>query len=236
MDATGSMSHLLQKAKNAVCTMFERIATILKGHGLSSNSFEIQFVVYRNYNAPEDILLQVSPWESKPDKLRSFMETVKPCYGIDSEAVEVGLAHVNRERAKDGVSQVILIGDAPANAKNDVIAWRQSSYRGTESSGAEYWRKTKLFSSPTYYEEELTILKQYNIPVHAFYVERQAKENFEAIARISGGRCAELKINSDEGSDQLTNVVSEEVLRNAGGSKGSALVDAYRAKFSKAHV
>ncbi|ETO00263.1 hypothetical protein RFI_37184, partial [Reticulomyxa filosa] len=88
-------------------------------NGLSSNSFEIQFVVYRNYNAPEDILLQVSPWESKPDKLRSFMETVKPCYGIDSEAVEVGLAHVNRERAKDGVSQVILIGDSPVNADND---------------------------------------------------------------------------------------------------------------------
>ncbi|ETN99764.1 hypothetical protein RFI_37703, partial [Reticulomyxa filosa] len=45
MDATGSMSHLLQKAKNTVSTMFERIATILKEKGEPPNSFEMQFVV-----------------------------------------------------------------------------------------------------------------------------------------------------------------------------------------------
>ncbi|ETN98754.1 hypothetical protein RFI_38733, partial [Reticulomyxa filosa] len=44
MDGTGSVGHLLQKAKGAISTMFERISTILKENGESPNSFEMQFV------------------------------------------------------------------------------------------------------------------------------------------------------------------------------------------------
>ncbi|ETO03631.1 hypothetical protein RFI_33771, partial [Reticulomyxa filosa] len=105
MDATGSMHHLLQQAKNAVDTMFERISTILKDNGEPPNSFEMQFVVYRNYNAPEHMLLQTSPWESKPENLRNFIKSVKADYGWGNEAIEIGLAHVNRENEKESVSQ-----------------------------------------------------------------------------------------------------------------------------------
>ncbi|ETO36876.1 hypothetical protein RFI_00186, partial [Reticulomyxa filosa] len=231
MDATGSMHQVLQNAKNAVFTMFERIATVLKDHGLPSNTFEMQFVVYRNYNAPEDMLLQASPWESKPANLRSFMESINAGHGMGNEAIEIGLAHVNKEAEKDGVSQVILIGDAPANTKQEVTARRQNR-------GENYWKTTK-FPSPTYYEDELARLKQRGVIVHAFPVGSWPKGNFDSIARAAGGRCAELQVTqgSNQGSEQLTNLVSEEVLRNAGGSKGGALVDAYRAKFaSKSHV
>ncbi|ETO10976.1 hypothetical protein RFI_26400 [Reticulomyxa filosa] len=230
MDGTASMAHLLQKAKNTVCTMFERISTILKENGESPNSFEIQFVVYRNYNAPEDMLLKISPWESKPENLRNFMETVVACYGWGNEAIEIGLAHVNQEAEKGDVSQVILIGDAPANTRQEVIDKKSSLQYGF---GIPYWKKTKLFSESTYYEDELIRLKQRKIPVHAFYINDQAKKNFIDIATITNGRHEKLDINSPQGSSQLTNLVSEEVLRNIGGSKGSAFVDAYRAKFLK---
>ncbi|ETO33244.1 hypothetical protein RFI_03865 [Reticulomyxa filosa] len=200
MDVTGSMDHLLQKAKNAVTTMFERIAIVLKG----PNSFEMQFVVYRNYNAPADMLLQTSPWESKPKNLRTFMETVEPEYGWGNEAIEVGLAHVNREHEKATISQVILIGDAPANTKEEV-----TQKRGNSSHKAPFppiSLKTTLFSTPTYYEDELNILKDKKINVHAFFVDMRAKQNFEEIARASNGRCEKLEINSEKGSDQLTNL------------------------------
>ncbi|CAF4470583.1 unnamed protein product [Rotaria sp. Silwood2] len=67
MDATGSMSHLLQKSKNTVGTMFERVSLILKENKIDEDSFEVQFVVYRNYNSREDKILQHSPWETKHD-------------------------------------------------------------------------------------------------------------------------------------------------------------------------
>ncbi|ETO11788.1 hypothetical protein RFI_25587 [Reticulomyxa filosa] len=212
MDATGSMHHLLQQAKNAVDTMFERISIILKDNGRPPNSFEMQFVVYRNYNAPEHMLLQTSPWESKPENLRNFMKSVKA-----------------EENEKKSVSQVILIGDAQANTREDIPKKRIDSKHGL---GEDYWKNTKLFSRPTYYEDELIRLKQCNIPVHAFYVEQKAQVNFKQIADSTSGRCEKLAINSSAGSGQLTNLVSEVVLKNVGGSKGNELVNAYRAKFS----
>ncbi|ETO33242.1 hypothetical protein RFI_03863 [Reticulomyxa filosa] len=235
MDATGSMDRLLQKAKHAVRIMFERISTILKDNGEPPNSFEMQFVVYRNYNAPEDMILQSSTWESKPENLHNFMECVKADYGWGNEAIEIGLVHINREVQKGTVSQIILIGDAAANTKEEVINKRKDSKKN--KLGENYWKNTKLFSHPTYYENELALLRQHNIPVHAFYVDQKAQQNFLQIANITGGRCENLAINSKKGSDQLTDLVSEVVLKNAGGSKGNALVDAYRAKFaSKSHV
>ncbi|ETO08110.1 hypothetical protein RFI_29276 [Reticulomyxa filosa] len=152
MDATGSMKYLLQKAKNTVCTMFDRISIILKGHGLPPNCFEMQFVVYRNYNAPKDMILQASPWESKPDNLRKFMETICVDYGLGNEAIEIGLAYVNAQAKKIEVSQVILIGDMPPNKRKEVEKRRQIE-------GESYWKDTE-FSSPTHYKKELGFLKK----------------------------------------------------------------------------
>ena len=78
MDATGSMGHLLNQAKITVVTMFERASLILKEHGIPSDSFQLQFAVYRDYDCYADGLLQYSPWETKPDNLRKFMENIKP--------------------------------------------------------------------------------------------------------------------------------------------------------------
>ncbi|CAF3079102.1 unnamed protein product [Rotaria sp. Silwood2] len=229
MDATGSMYALLHKCKNTVDIMFERASKILQEHNISSNSFQIQFAVYRNYNSKEDKILQSSPWETKPDNLRAFMNTIEVEGGLDNEAVEIGLWHTNQENIRETITQVILIGDAPPNTRNEVKIKRKQF-------GEQYWLGTK-FQQETYYENELEHLKISKIPVHAFYVEHRAKSVFQKIAQNTGGRCEMLDINSSAGAKMLTDLVTEEILNNIGGSvKGDVLVKAYREKYSKKDV
>jgi hypothetical protein len=91
MDATGSMIHLLYKCKITVGIMFERASEILKDHKMPSNLFQIQFVVYRNYDSSQDKLLQSSSWETKSQNLHTFMNTIQAEGGWLNEAIEIGL-------------------------------------------------------------------------------------------------------------------------------------------------
>ncbi|CAF1620646.1 unnamed protein product, partial [Didymodactylos carnosus] len=104
MDATVSMSHLLHKCKNTVDIMFERASEILNDHKMKSDSVQIQFAVYRNYNSSHDKLLQSSPWESKPNNLRSFMNTTDVDGGWQNEAIEIGLWHANKENERETIT------------------------------------------------------------------------------------------------------------------------------------
>ncbi|CAF3762063.1 unnamed protein product, partial [Rotaria sp. Silwood1] len=180
MDATGSMSHLLQKSKNTVGLMFERAAEILKMNNISADSFEIQFVVYRNYCCQENKILQHSPWETKPDNLRAFMNTINVEGGLGNEAIEIGLWHANKEHEREDITQVILIGDAPPNTKTEVTDKRRHK-------GEDYWKTTKFFARPTYCEDELAKLISKKIPVHAFYVDNRAQQAFQQIASQTEG-------------------------------------------------
>ncbi|CAF4513141.1 unnamed protein product, partial [Rotaria sp. Silwood2] len=119
MDATGSMIHLLHKCKTTVDIMFERVSKILEEHQISSDSFQIQFVVYRNYNSSHEKILQSSSWETKPQNLRTFVSTIEVEGGWANEAIEIGLWHANQENEKENITQVILIGDAPPNTRDE---------------------------------------------------------------------------------------------------------------------
>ena len=174
MDATGSMSHLLQKCKNTVGIMFERASAILKENGISSDSFQLQLVMYRNYCCTEDKILHSSPWETKPDSLRGFLNTVNIEGGLGNEAIEIGLWHANREYQRKDITQVILIGDAAPNTRAEVNEKRQRR-------GEKYWGMTR-FARPTYYEDELEKLVESKIPVHAFFVANAAEASFKKIA------------------------------------------------------
>jgi hypothetical protein len=224
MDATGSMSNLLSAAKETVCTMFERASSILKEKMLPSDAFQMQIAIYRNYNSEENKILQASSWETKASNLRVFMNTIRSEGGWGQEAIEIGLWHAVKEsEMQNSVSQVILIGDAPANTQEEV-----SEKRG--SFGESYWEKTR-FSKPTYYRYELEKLKGKNIPVHAFYLTDYAKSDFRKIAKETGGRCEYLDIHSSQGAESLTDFVTEEILRSAAGDQGDAAVELYRTKY-----
>jgi len=197
---------------------------ILKENKIEPNAFEIQFSVYRNYNSDKDKILQTSPWESKPNNLRAFMDNIDPEGGWGNEAVEIGLWHVFQEAQNGTVTQVILIGDRPANSKQEVSEKRLEF-------GESYWQNTK-FAAPTDCDSEVNHLVQHGIRVNAFYVEDTAKSLFTDIARKTGGRSEMLDINSPVGAEMLTNLVTEEILRSVA---GDTLVEAYRTKFNKGY-
>lgn len=221
MDATGSMSKLLSAAKETVCIMFERASNILREQGISEDRFSMQFVVYRNYSSTREKILEVSPWESRGPNLRMFMNTISPEGGMGNEAIEIGLWHaVQQMETKESIAQVILIGDAPPNSKEDVAKKR-------EKRGEHYWQTTE-FRTSTYYKHELRRLKDNKIPVHTFYLAEAASSDFRKIAKETDGRCESLDISSSVGAELLTKFVTEEVLRKAAGDKGEEAVELYR--------
>lgn len=227
MDATGSMWNLLSAAKETVTTMFQRTSEVLAEMKLPTDAFQMQFAVYRDYDCLETGLLQSSGWESKPQNLKSFMTTVTARGGDDyEEAVEIGLWHAVKEsECEESISQVILIGDAPAKDITAIL-------RDRRVMGESYWKKTK-FDKPTHYADELEKLKTKSIPVHAFYLDKGAKENFLKIASETGGRCQELNIHSSEGAEMLTNLITEQVLHKSAGPQGQLAVELYRKKYAR---
>jgi hypothetical protein len=231
MDATGSMSSLLSAAKETVCTMFECASAVLAEKGLPSDAFQMQFAVYRDCDCKGDGLLQNSSWETKSNNLRSFMGKITARGGGDyEEAIEIGLWHaVQQNEHPDGLSQVILIGDAPAKEIPAITRDRQAN------GGESYWSTTD-FKTPTHYAQELQKLKVKKIPTHAFYLHDGAKANFEKIASETSGRCERLNIQTPQGAELLTSFVTEEVLRKTAGDQGDAVVELYRKKFSHTFV
>ena len=224
MDATGSMSGVLDRAKMTVQTMFERAHAVLEDEGYT-DAFEMQFAVYRNYNAGS-MILEHSTWERKPENLRKFMGGIKAAYGLGNEAIEIGLCHVNREIKAGTVSQVILIGDMPPNTREEVRAGR-----------AAYSFRSDEYPEETYYEDELQHIIEAEVPVHAFYVNQYAMMAFKDIAARTTGSTGALDITSHKGADMLTSLVTLRILENVnkfagGGATGEKrLKESYHSRY-----
>jgi len=210
--------------------MFTRAFQILQEKNMSHVKFAMQFAVYRNYGCGTKDLFAASAWESKAEHLRAFMDATGPKGGEGNEAVEIGLQYANAEHTKNPINQIVLIGDAPPNTKAEVKSKRLGalgrckSFFGIEE---EYW-KGSPYEVPTFYQDEVAKLQSQAIPVHALYVAHYAKAAFQEIASATKGTCMELDINSDRGASDLTDLVTQAVLKSLGGVKGQALVEAYR--------
>ena len=235
MDATGSMSGLLVKTKQQVLEMFQRAVSILTEEKLVA-SFEVQFVVYRDYDCTFDRLLQCSEWENNPESLATFMARC-PAEGGGSaeEAVEVGLWHANQQmiKLKDSLqplSSVILIGDDAANPRELIDTSRAIR-------GESYWRGTE-FRDIVFYRTEAEKLKSAGIPVDCFYVRTAAEKTFREIANITGGECAFLDVNSAQGATILVNMITKKILQDAAGGRHTdlavKLIEAYDKGYSRA--
>ena len=221
MDATCSMSKLLDKAKLTVANMFDSAHRVL-AEQQDNSEIEIQFACYRNYSSEAHGILVSSQWESTPYRLRSFMREIRPSGGQGREAVEIGLAHANKEVAAgdDGntVAQIILIGDMPPNTPAEV---RQ---RRADCRGEKYWIKCgfRLTSAA----EEVKLLAEAGVPVHGFYVKDDARDAFSHISSTTGGKSGFLDIDSPNGANQLEQLVTGSVLYGIGG-------DAYVTKYKE---
>lgn len=224
MDATGSMSSMIKLTKNAVKIMFQNMNKIAVEENFL-HEISVQFMVYRNYNAPPKHLLEETAWEvlsDNPSRLYSFMDSVLPMYGIGSEAIEVGLARVVEQITKEKkiIGQIVLIGDREANDRHEVLHNRKVS--------GHDWLSSGRFAEPVYYKDEIQKLKDLKVKVNCFYLTEKAKSCFEEISNCTGGICQELKIDAPDVSQKLTYVVSMSTLRAAGGDE---LASAYRKAF-----
>lgn len=74
-------------------------------------------MVYRNYNAPSEKLLERTTFESTAHNLKDFLKNVEANYGWGNEAIEVAMQAINKE---EDVDQVIIIADAAANTEEEV--------------------------------------------------------------------------------------------------------------------
>lgn len=239
MDATGSMSSLLQKAKNTVRVVYDRLCEILVEHNHNTRVFEIQFGVYRNYNSPHERILQVSPWSSQPDDLQDFMDSISPEGGWGREAVEVGLWHCRQEiQRTPKVTQVLLIGDAPANTPDEVASKRASNHWKQWVTGRkpkDYWSQDPRFANPTTSDAELAEIKKLGVPVHAYWVGAEdgwEKGYFQEVAARTGGHSGFLDVSAEDGKEMLTNTLSVSVLETLDSSGN--LVKAYNKKYGSA--
>ncbi|CAL6025802.1 Helicase-related_protein [Hexamita inflata] len=218
MDVTGSMDGVLEILKNTIQTVFGNIHAVLKQHGVT-DSFDVMFTGYRSYNSGAEQLLEVSDWEADPDNLHQFISNVKT--GASSahgeEAVEVGLQHANNEY-QNGLTQVILIGDAAPST-------RQQIQNDRNILGENYWKNSQ-FKSITFYEDEIIKLKQRGVKVHTLFI-AGAENSFRQISAQTNGTCQRLNSNPSE----LTKRIAEIIIQNLGEKNGTNLIQMYRDKF-----
>ncbi|CAM4828535.1 unnamed protein product [Rotaria magnacalcarata] len=221
IEGTSSMIHLFHNFKNIIGKICDRIKNLSGKDSKNEDPFQIQFVIYGNYNNGHDKILQRSPWETKGYNLRQFLKTINLEKGSEYEAIEIGLNYVNKEHERQPIKQVVLIGSAPTNTKDSVRA-------GRSVFGEKYWKNTQ-FAQETYYEEELHKLKSKNIPVYTFFVNRHEENSFRQIANETKGRCKHLDINSPIGADTLEREVLEIILTNKGeNSNRDGNINAFR--------
>lgn len=222
MDATGSMGNLLDSGKQTIKLVFERAKEILKEtQKYDIDCFEVSIAFYRNYGSGEKKLLEASNWFKKPEDLEIFLRSNGIQGGQGNEAIEIGLWHANREYDKmpDIPLQILIIGDAPANSLEEVKVKR-------EKAGVK-WEDT-LYKTPTYYEQELQILKNKGVKIFCFYVKNLAKNCFEKLTTEPDG-CKFLDINNAaSGSKELLDNLAKIILQGVGGKE---LQDSYDKKY-----
>ena len=226
MDATGSMSQLLQQAKKTVHTTFERVSQILLDFGYDRKCFEIQFMAYRNYNAPtSDLLLQRSNWSSDSVELQNFLHNVAACYGWGEEAIEVVLQYININCSD--CNQVIIIGDAAPTCTMEKVNTRRKQYEQHD------WAKDDLFKSATFYETEIEKFRLNGIIANCYYLDEGARKAFEWMAKQTGGECDYLNVDDISSTEKLTSIVSKIVLSACDKGTGGDLVNEYKKRFDK---
>ncbi|CAF0846527.1 unnamed protein product [Adineta steineri] len=224
ISGTSVLSPLLSSIKEMIGTIFERASIILEEKDLSSDIIQMQIAVYRGYTFRANEILEFSSWYIKGSDLREFLDTIDSTGGGSENAIEIGLQHAVKEsKTRQSISQIILIGDTPANNKQEIEEKR-------DYLGEAYWKKTP-FDRSTDYIQEIESLRDQEIPIHTFYLSVLAKDSFQKIAAMTGGRCEQLNISSSRGAELFAQFVTEEVLRKAAGAEGDAAVQLYRANY-----
>jgi hypothetical protein len=217
------MSALWGKTQESIRTMLERISEISGGSG----NIEVKWLAFRDYEHERSKVIEASPWTDDPASLVKFVGSIRCMSGIGCdwpEAVEAALSYANND-PKQQATRVLLIGDAPPHyeSKGQEIANLKVHASNLEDGG--YMAGGVL---STDYREECTRLNEKKIRVFSFYLDDDAKESFEEIAKLTGGESKKLDCKNAE---LLVHAVCETALEDIG---GSAMQERYRAQYRAA--
>ena len=169
------MSSLMIKLVNTLDQCFERIDKILTEKNVKS-TMDMKVCVYRNWNSTAEKVLETTSFETKPNNLRKFVQRISVDGGWGNEALEVFYQHINKI---DEVDQIILIGDAPANERDETTSRRQSK-------SEKYWNDHKF--PLCYAEDEVNKIIGRKIPIHSFYLNRYCQKYFESVSSRTSGK------------------------------------------------
>ena len=228
MDGTHSMHPVLELTKNCIRKMFERTTECIRSQGSLAGGVGMQLCVYRNYNATEDLMLQCSDWASSPDDLLVFLDGVAAGYGHGREAVELGFHHALQQHEKAPLSQIIVIGDAPPNTRDN-----------TDKNRRKYAPFLARFPTGVYYDEQIELVREAGIAVHTFYVatntSRRWRDGFMAMSCGSESKQLDLQVLDEHvnGNEHLAAAVTTRILDafGGGGDKSKQLVQTYVDKY-----
>jgi hypothetical protein len=162
LDATGSMSSLIDDAKRNVTTIFKRIYEEAKA------KVRVRMYVYRDYDVGQDVC-ESSSLTDDPQELEAWLARILIRGGgaNEGEAIEAALEAAYRA---DEATAVLLAGDEPSNPRADL------DERGRrETPTAHDWARR---------------FAQRGVPIHTFVVgsDPRTSKDFQQIAKLAEGQ------------------------------------------------
>ena len=208
IDSTGSMTSCLNQCKIVIQKTIPQLVSFLRKNGIDTESFEMQVIAYRNYNAPSDEILEYCSFTSNENDLTNFVHSLTPDYGWSEEAIEIAFKQLNHQEKKPNI--IMLMADAPAHSKEDMKYKRQTQY------GEAYWQSARngLFTDLDWKQELNGFMNQNgDSNIFCFYLTNWAKTNFDEIANIGNGKSMHLNVNNQKESvNRLIGALSETLL------------------------
>jgi hypothetical protein len=171
LDATGSMSSLIEMAKRSVGEILRRVIRE------AGQPVEIMLVAYRDYDVPNDVV-ESSVITKDADSLIAWLNKIQAHGGgtNDGEAVERALETILNAGRFDGI---MVAGDEPPNSSSFV-----QEARSKEAPVADDFARR---------------FGQANTPIHTFVVGHNGRtiRAFASLASLSGGKSGKLDGSSE---------------------------------------
>jgi len=225
LDATGSMGSLINGAKSVLEQSLKALESVLEDAGIDPAAVKGCISIYRSYNFasdPKDIYDESGYFafdDAGRGRLLRFIRTVEADHGSydgGKEAVEIPLMHAGR----DGATSVVVLGDAPPEpslARVKHLRTRAGDDHRSRSFDQVHSSHDDLYSEATWYRKEANNLKEKGVPVHTFYLKSWAKEEFEEIAGITGGKSEYLDVSSSQASNSISALFGQTILKDVAG-------------------
>ena len=229
LDATGSMYRTLRLVQNYLSEVFTRCFKIIADKLGQGVGFEMQLGIYRNYNVPtEDMFFSATDFASTPETLVTFLNKANAAGGWGREAIEIGFAHAMKMHAVESISQIIVVGDAPPNTRDD-----SDMKRAGRSFSPKKWKEQ------VYFDTVHAAAVDESIVVSTVYVDTQNnsawRQGFVSMA-ANDGFVEDIDINNKEAGATLCYQFSKCILQHLSKDKGSSMVSEYEKLYGKGYL